>query len=148
MRALLRAELAGTPYEEPPLAVLELALEGTTAEARGVVAVSAEDDVVGVAIFGTVAGSVGAGRLHYVTVVASARLRGVSSRLCAAVLDTLAREGCRLVVAEMPDDRALRPGALALTRAGFVDETRVPDFFRDGVALVFWRADLTEGTGT
>lgn len=143
----MRAELAGTLYEGPPIAALERALDATTAETRGVVAVAPSGDVVGVAIFGTVAGAVGAGRLYYVAVGASARLRGVASRLYAMALESLARQGCRLVVAEMPDDRALRPGALALARAGFVEEARVPDFFRDGVALVFWRADLTEGAG-
>lgn len=127
------------------MSALELALDGTTPESRGLVALSPGGEVIGVVIFGAVAGAIGAGRLHYVAVGASARLRGVASGLCAAALETLAREGCRLVVAELPDDAALRPGAIALARAGFIAEARVPDFYRDGVALVFWRADFADG---
>jgi hypothetical protein len=48
------------------------------------------------------------------------------------------------VVAELPDEEATIPGRALLARCGFREESRVPDFYREGVALVFLRLDLRE----
>jgi len=143
--ALLASAVDGTPYGESPLDALRAALGGGSDEARGMVAVRA-GEVVGVALYGDVAGTIGAGRVHAVAVAAGARRQGVGARLCAEVAAALRTRGSRVVVAELPDDDVVAPLRALLTRAGFREESRVSDFYRDGVALVFLRLDLLPGT--
>jgi ribosomal protein S18 acetylase RimI-like enzyme len=141
-RALARTELAGTPYGEGPLETLERVLgTGGDDEARSLVAVRG-GELVGLVVYGLVAGAQGAGRLHLVLVTASARLAGVGLSLCDAAAEALRRDGARLVVAEVPDDAATAAGRELLRRAGFREEGRIPDFHRDGVALLLLRRDL------
>ena len=140
-RRLLLAELGGTPYAEPALAGLGFALREATGEAAGLVA-DRSGEVVGVAVFGEIAGAIGAGRLHYVT-AAGALPDGVGRRLCEAALAELADRGARFVLAELPDDTLLTPMRELLQRCGFSEEARVPDYFSDGIALTFLRRDLS-----
>ena len=139
-RELVEAEIAGTPYGELPRWALDEALRGDSDEARALVAVDPE--LVGLALYGLVAGAHGAGRLILVAVTASARLRGVGAQLVDAAIADLAELGARFAGIEFPDDPALHPGRTLLTRGGFREETRVPDFFRDGVDLVFLRREI------
>ena len=50
--------------------------------------------------------------------------------------------GARLLMAELPADAALGRSISLLRANGFREEGRVPDFYRDGVALLFLRRDL------
>jgi hypothetical protein len=51
---------------------------------------------------------------------------------------TAARDsGARFLLAEVPDDPAMGAILTLLESHGFVEEARVPDFYRDGVALRF-----------
>ena len=141
-RLLARAELAGTPYGEGPLETLERVLgTGGDDEARALAA-TRDGALVGLVVYGLVAGAQGAGRLHLVLVTASARLAGVGLQLCDAAADALRRAGARLIVAEVPDDPATAAGRELLRRAAFREEGRIPDFHRDGVALLLLRRDL------
>ena len=140
-RMLARAELAGTPYGEGPLETLERVLgTGGDDEARGFAAMRG-GELVGLAIYGLVAGTQGAAKLHLLLVTASARLAGVGHALCDAASEAL-RGHARLLVAELPDDPAAAAGRELLRRAGFCEEGRIPDFYRDGVALLLLRRDL------
>ena len=59
-----------------------------------------------------------------------------------AVSDSARAFGARYVLAEMPDDPALGTVLALLREHGFREEARVPDFYREGVALTFLRLDL------
>ena len=140
-RALVRDGVGGTPYEEALVEHLAAALAATTDESRGLVAERA-GEVVGLCLYGRVAGARGAAELHLVMVTASARLAGVGRALCDHAAGIVAGEGARLLVAEAPDDPALAAAGALLRSAGFREEGRVPDYYRDGVALVLYRRDL------
>jgi hypothetical protein len=45
-------------------------------------------------------------------------------------------------MAELPDDPAIGSILTLLREHGFHEEARVPDFYRDGVALTFLRRKL------
>jgi len=140
-RALFAASLAGLPYAEAPLAVLQLAAGGASDEARGLIAWS-DGALIGVALYGEVAGASGAGKLHVVAIATEARRRGVATRLCGAAITELRARGARFVLGEVPDDARIAPARGVLLRCGFTEESRVPDFYEDGVALTFLRLDL------
>ena len=99
--------------------------------------------VVGVGIFGLVAGSQGAGTMYAAAVDRGARRRGIGRALVRAAADSLAARGARFVIVEVPDDPAATARFVELLAAsGFGETARVPDLYRDGVALAFWRRDL------
>jgi ribosomal protein S18 acetylase RimI-like enzyme len=144
MNAFVAHDVAGTPYADVPNYFLALALEGRSTDSRGIIA-ERDGEVVGVALFGEVAGAVGTGRIHFVSVSASSRLNSVGLQLCEAVVGDLTQAGARLVIAELPDDPILVSGRALLARCGFAEVGRVPDYYRDGVALVIL-ARSTAGT--
>jgi ribosomal protein S18 acetylase RimI-like enzyme len=133
------AELIGDgtdpAYRASPLYFLRLAFEARPEESRAIVAVR-DGIVVGGALFGLIAGAVGTGRIHFITVAAMSRRLGIASRLCEAAVRDLARRGARNVVVELPDDRAFTGGGELLARCDFAAVARVADYYRDGVALV------------
>ena len=141
VRLLVTHEVSGTPYTAIVEYFLGLALEGRSEESRGLVA-EHDTDVIGVVLFGEVAGSVGTGRIHFVTVSASARLNAIGSALCDAAVADLAASGNRLAVAEVPDDRRLTSGIALLARCGFREVGRVADYYRDGTDLVILARSL------
>jgi hypothetical protein len=59
-----------------------------------------------------------------------------------AVCDAMRQAGAKFLLAEMPDDPAIGTVLSLLKHHGFREEARVPDFFRDGVALSFLRLTL------
>jgi ribosomal protein S18 acetylase RimI-like enzyme len=135
VRALAEQEAAGTPYMEVVDYFLRLAFDGRADESRAIVAERA-GEVVGLALFGEVAGTVATGRMHLITVTASARLAAVGGGLCDAAVADMVSCGDRLIVAEAPDDAILTSGRALLARCGFRESGRVADYYRDGVDLV------------
>ena len=135
VRALVEHDLAGTPYATVAEYFLRLASDGATNESRAVVAERA-GEVVGFALFGEIAGAIGAGRVHFVSVTASARLHAIGVSLCEAAVADLVSKGARLVIAEVPDEPLLLPGRALLARCGFVESARVADYYRDSTDLV------------
>lgn len=142
MHAFIAHDVAGTAYAEVPMYFLKLALEGRAAESRAIVA-ERDGEVVGFALYGEVAGAFGTGRMHFITVSASARLLAIGAGLCEAAVADLTARGARMVVAEVPDDPVVASGRALLARCGFVEEARVADFYRDGVALLVLRLSTT-----
>ena len=139
----MREALASSPYEARAIEVLRLALDAPGAEAEGIVAMRG-DAVIGVAVYGELAGAVGAGRLHLVAVAPGARGQGVGSALVAHAARALRERGARFLLAEVPDDPHVLGDYWALLVAcGFFEESRVADFYRDGIALAFLRRALT-----
>ncbi|MBX6333686.1 MAG: GNAT family N-acetyltransferase [Gemmatimonadaceae bacterium] len=73
-----------------------------------------------------------------------ARGQGVGSALVAHAARALRERGARFLLAEVPDDPHVLGDYWALLVAcGFFEESRVADFYRDGIALAFLRRALT-----
>jgi hypothetical protein len=66
----------------------------------------------------------------------------VGARLMQAVAAAARDAGARFLLAELPDDPAIGAVVALLRDNGFYEDARVPDFFRDGVALTFLRMNL------
>jgi hypothetical protein len=140
-RALVHAALGVTPYVDRVVELLGQAARGNDPEVRALV-IERDGTVAGLVIFGLVAGASGAARLHALVLNGSVSADDVGGRLTRAAATAAADAGARLLLAELPDDPALGPVPAVLLRNGFREEGRVPDFFRDGVALSFLRRDL------
>ena len=132
---LVSDNAAGTPYEELPAYFLRLALTAPSEESRAIVVMQG-GAVVGCAVYGVVAGTIGTGRIHFVTVAAGSRRLGIASRLCGVAVDALSAQAVRNVIVELPDDRVVGAGRALLERCAFTEVARIPDYYRDGVALV------------
>ncbi len=130
VRALVRGQFGGTPYEARSLELVELAIRAAAgAEHEGLVAV-AGGIIRGVAVHGAIAGSQ-SGKVH-------ALIGGdvsLGTLLLGVVRQRQARAGAALLVCELPDEPAFATAAEALAGAGFAVEGAIADFVRDGVAL-------------
>ena len=62
--------------------------------------------------------------------------------LIAAILETARHERARMLIAELPADAAIGHSLTALRANGFKQEGKIPDYFRDGVALLFLRHEI------
>lgn len=141
-RGLFTAAFGNTLYATAPREALARALDGTNgSEARGLVA-DADGVVVGVAVFGLVPETDGTAKMHGMAVAPGSRRHGVARTLIQGFLADLAATGARLVIVEFPDAAELAGGRTLLLHAKFIEETRVADYFLDGIALAFLRRDL------
>ena len=133
--------LGVTPYIDRALEALELAERGTNSEHRGMV-IARDGTIAGLVLFGTIAGTTAGARLHTAVLAPGVQADDVGARLVRAVGETCREGGARFMLAEMPDDPALGTVLTLLRDYGFHEEARVPDFFREGVALMFLRLPL------
>ena len=140
-RILLMGALGVTPYIDRALEVLTFAERGNDPEHKGMV-IARDGTVAGLALFGTIAGTAGGARLHTAALAPGVQADDVGGRLIRAVADAARAAGARYLLAEMPDDPALGTVLALLREHGFREEARVPDFYREGVALAFLRLDL------
>ena len=139
VRAVVVARFAGTRYEARALEQLEGALTFEDPEYMALLAAEPQSgQLVGLVMFGTVAGAQQVTRIH--TLVGDDD--GTCAALAAAARTVAAESGERMVVADVPDDPAFRDTIAALRESGFGDEGRVDDFVADGVGLrvLVWRA--------
>jgi ribosomal protein S18 acetylase RimI-like enzyme len=133
---LVTEALGRTVYRESPMHFLRLAVSGRSEdESRGIVAVRA-GRVVGCTLYGAVAGAVGTGRLHFIAVAPDARRLGIGALMCEAAVSNLTARGARNVIIEVPDDPAISDGHRLLACCAFAEVARVPDYYRDGIALI------------
>lgn len=140
-RVLLMGALGVTPYIDRAMEVLQRAERGHDREHRALV-IARDGTVAALALFGAVAGASGVSKLHAAVVAPSVSAADVGARIVAAVIETARREGDRFVFAELPDDPVMGQARALLTSVGFEEEARVPDFYRDGVALTLLRRGL------
>ena len=138
--------LAETPYLAGAVDALCEATRAPSADAR---ALAMQPDapmdaaIIGVIVFGFFGGASGAGRLQIVAVERAARRAGVGAAMVREALAALRNDGARFVLAELPDDpRALPGGREFLVSLGFREESRVDDFYRNGIAQAFMRVEL------
>lgn len=140
-RVLLMGALGVTPYIDRALEVLDLAERGQDPEHRALV-IARDGTVAGLVLFGTIAGSVGGARLHTAALAPGVEADDVGERLMRAAVTALRAEGARYISADVPDDPAIGAIVSLLRETGFEEEARVPDFYREGVALAFLKLTL------
>jgi hypothetical protein len=139
-RALVSAQLAGTRYHSRLLEQLDTALRFEDPEYLALLAFADDPErLLGLVLFGTVAGARAVVKVHGVVACASE----AAVALLDAVRQASERSGERMIVCELPDDALFADAAAALEASGYADEGRVPDFVRDGVALrlLVWRRE-------
>lgn len=95
---------------------------------------------VGVAVYGDVAGAVGTVSLYAVIVAPGVNPIESSVAMVAQILEERRSAGARLMVAEAPGDE--KDFMVLLEAAGFAEESRVDDYYEDGVPLVQYRLEL------
>ena len=140
-RALVYAVLGMTPYVDRVVELLDEAARGNDPEAKALV-IERDGTIAGLAIYGFVAGTIGAAKLHALVLDRGVSAYDVGGRLTVAASSAAASLGARLLIAELPDDPALGAVPAVLVRNGFREEARIDDFFRDGVSLTFLRREL------
>jgi ribosomal protein S18 acetylase RimI-like enzyme len=140
--AVVERALHDTRYLAGALDALRSAVNAPGMDGRALASMSG-DDMAGVIVYGIFGGTSGAGRLHFVVVERRARRAGAARALIDAALAALRTDNARFVLAELPDDPHELPDARDFLHAlGFSQESRVEDFYRDGVALSFLRREL------
>jgi hypothetical protein len=143
-REFVSAQFTNQRYRARALEVLESALQFDDPEYMALLALDdADQRIVGIASFGTVAGAHAVVKLHAVL----AKDLAPAQSLTEAVIRASQHSGERMIVCELPDDPELAVTAAALTACGFVEQGRVPDFVRDGVALRFFVRPLLDPAG-
>jgi len=140
VRALVWAALGITPYVDRVIEWLDAAERGDP-ETRAMV-IERDGTVAALAMFGQVAGAHDAWHLNTILVAPRVDLREVGRAMVDGVVDVIRREGARFLMAELPADPVLGRSLSLLRACGFRQEARIPDFFRDEVALLFLRRDL------
>ncbi len=140
-RVLLMGALGVTPYIDRALEVLALAERGSDREHRAVV-IARDGTVAGLALFGEIAGTAHGAKLYTAVLAPGVRSEEIGPRLMNAVIDALRESGAQYLLAEMPDDPAIGNVLTLLRHLGFKEDARVPDFYRDGIALSFLRLAL------
>jgi hypothetical protein len=131
-RAFVSGQFTNPRYRARALEVLESALRFEDSEFMALLAVDGEPErLAGITVFGTVAGARSVVKLHGVITSELAPARA----LVEAVRRASEHSGERMIVCELPDDVPFATAIAALEADGFVEEGRVPDFVREGVAL-------------
>ncbi len=136
------AALGRSRWEASARAALDRAVSGADPECRASAAFES-DAMVGVVVFGAIAGSVSAGRVQLVVVHPAHRRRGIATALVETALESLAADGSRVAFVEISADPIFAAGKHLLVRCGFQVEATVADYYRDGVHLAILRRDLS-----
>ena len=140
VRPLVHGSLGGTPYVDRVVELLPAA-GGADPEIRSCV-VERDGTVAALALFGPVAGARGVWKLHIVLLAPRIEPREVGRAVMEHVVELARREAARMLVAELPADAAYGPTLSLLRSNDFDQDARIPDFFRDDVALLFLRKAL------
>jgi ribosomal protein S18 acetylase RimI-like enzyme len=140
VRALVWGTLGITPYVDRVIELLSAAERGDP-ESRALV-IERDQTVAALALFGPVGGTSDAWHLRMVILAPRVELHEVGRAIVEAVVGIVQRAGARVLVAELPADAVLGRSISLLRANGFREEGRVPDFYRDGVALLFLRREM------
>lgn len=126
---------------EPIPEILTSAIRGTAENTWACVAIS-EVDCVGVGVYGSVAGTVGTAAVQAIVTGTDPGSGSVALAILGYILDLLKRHGTRLATAELPEVSSLNHYRLLLQACGFVQESRIEDYYSDGVSLLHYRFDF------
>jgi len=140
VRSLVFSVLGVTPYLDRVVELLASAEHGDP-DSQALI-IERDGTVAALALFGPIAGTANTWRLVTAIVSPPVDIAEVGHVIIDAVAARARNAGGRLLVAEIADDVALGRSLALLLANGFVEEGRVRDFFRAGVALIFLRRDL------
>jgi hypothetical protein len=136
---LLIQRFGVTPYLDRAIEILKSAERGDDAEHRAFV-VARDKTVVALALFGSIAGTEAGFKLHALAI--ESRESDVGQRLVNAVATEVSKSGGRFLITELADETALAT-TISLLRSNAFDEVgRIPDYYREGVALTILRRNL------
>jgi ribosomal protein S18 acetylase RimI-like enzyme len=139
--ALLEWELTKNPWMERTAELLTEAVRGKGREVIACVA-EREGELVGFGVYGIVAGALGSGIIHAILVAPRSRRAGIGARILEYAVADLASRRMRVIFAEMPADPYLVRYRALLISHGFFEETRIEDYYRDGISQIVSRLDL------
>ena len=139
--ALVSWEQDRNPWIERIPELLRVAVGNPKGEYRACVA-ERDGEIVGFGVYGMIAGAVGTGALYGVVVAARSRRAGIGLRIILHATQDLTEAGARMIVAEIPGDPTVMRYRALLIAYGFMEETRIDDYYRDGVPQIISRFDL------
>ena len=140
VRALILGALGITPYVDRAIELAAAAERGDP-ECRALV-IERDGTVAALALFGPVGGALDTWQLSMLLIAPGVEPRDLGGAIVNGVADTARRAGGRLLVAEFPGDPVLGRSLSLLRANGFRQEGRVPNYFREDVALLFLRREL------
>jgi ribosomal protein S18 acetylase RimI-like enzyme len=140
VRALVLGAIGITPYVDRALELIRSAEEGDP-ESRALT-IARDGTAAALALFGPVAGARETWHLSLLLLAPRIEVRELGSSMVDAVIAAIRAANGRLLIAELPADPAIGASLSLLRARGFRQEARIPDFYRDGVALLFLRMDL------
>lgn len=140
VRALVLGTIGVTPYVDRVLELVD-GSDGSDPELQALVT-ERDGTVAALALFGPVAGARQMWHLSTLLIAPRIDVRTVGGALVDALLAQVRARGARTLMAELPADAAIGASLSLLRSKGFRQEARIPDFFRDGVALLFLRHDF------
>ena len=140
VRALVLASLGVTPYVDREMELVALAERGDPEVASLIV--ERDGTVAALALFGPVAGAQHTWKLYSLLLAERVDPRRMGGTMIDAVIAAVKKAGARMLMAELPADPAIGKVISLLRANGFKQEGRIPDFFRDDVALLFLRRDV------
>ena len=120
--------------------LLRAAVDEPEGEYRACVA-ERDGEIVGFGVYGMVAGAVGTGAVYGVVVGARSRRAGIGLRIMLYISEDLAKLRARLLISEIPGDPTVMKYRALLIAYGFTEETRIDDYYRDGVPQIISRFD-------
>lgn len=138
---LLEWELPKNPWMERVGGLLKDAVRERYPEYKACVA-ERDGEIVGFGVYGIVAGTVGTGMIHAILVAPRSRRAGIGLRILEYAVADLASRRIRVIFAEMPADPYLVRYRALLLSYGFFEETRIEDYYRDGISQIISRKDL------
>ena len=139
--ALLEWELPKNPWMYRTGELLKAAVENPRGEYQACVAVR-DSELVGFGVYGILAGALGTGMVYGFLVGPRSRRAGIGLRMLEYVTADLASRRMRVIFAEYPADPYLVRYRAMLLGFGFFEETRIDDYYRDGISQIISRLDL------
>jgi ribosomal protein S18 acetylase RimI-like enzyme len=139
--ALLDWEQQKNPWMERTAEILTAAVQKPGHEYLACVA-ERDGELVGFGLYGFVSGAIGTGIVYAVLVAPRSRRAGIGQRILEFATADLKSRRMRVIFAEIPADAHLFRYRALLISYGFVEETRIEDYYRDGVSQIISRLDL------
>ncbi|MGK2961938.1 MAG: GNAT family N-acetyltransferase [Gemmatimonadaceae bacterium] len=139
--ALLAWEQEKNPWLTRIPELLRAAVDDPTGEYRACVA-ERDGELVGFGVYGLMSGAIGTAAIYGVLVAARSRRAGIGLRIMLHMMQDLTKTGTRMIFAEVPGDPGVMRYRALLLAYGFVEETRIDDYYRDGVPQIISRFDL------
>ena len=134
-RALVRRVLDGTPYLDRALELVDQSLRPQSEIVAFFAGAAANAALL---LGGFFAGAEGVWQIRSV-LLGEACDRELGRSLMQFTIEQARGAGARLIVAELPADPVIGESLSLLRASGFKQDGRIPDYFRDGVALLFLR---------